>query len=120
MTDSKTTLAELKVVIDAFLKEREWHQFHSPKTDCMGIATEAAELMELFLYTQTKEDERKVMFDKREQIEDELADIFSWVLIFAQTQDIDLAAAFEKKLTKNKRKYPVEKCKGLAKKYTEL
>lgn len=120
MNDKLTTIVQLKAVIDAFLKERDWYQFHSPKTDAMGIATEAAELMELFLYTQNRNDEQQVMAEKREQVEDELADIFSWILIFAQLNDIDVARAFEKKLEKTKAKYPVEKCKGSAKKYTEL
>mgnify|MGYP000169654798 CR=1 FL=1 len=120
MNDKLVTITHLKERVDKFLIERDWHQFHSPKTDVMGLSVEAGELMELFLYTQNREQELQVLQNKQEQVKDELADVLTWILIFAQLNDIDLAQAFESKLKKTEAKYPVEKCKGLAKKYTEL
>ncbi len=117
MNDSNSTLANLKNKVDLFLKERDWHQFHDPRTDVMGLSVEVGELMELFLYYK---DSHEVVTEKREQVEDELADVFYWVLCFANTTGIDLAQAMEKKMQKNALKYPVEKAKGSRKKYTDL
>lgn len=120
MSDKTTTLATLKALQDAFLKERDWHQFHNPKRDSMGISIEAAELMELFLFADPKKDGDQIVAEKRERIEEEIADVFMWVLCFANTTGIDLSEAFHKKMAKNAQKYPVEKCKGKSNKYNEL
>ncbi len=117
MNDTKTTLDGLKKKVDAFLLERDWHQFHDPRADSMGLSVEAAELMELFLYNR---DPKVVITEKREAVEDEIADVLTWVLIFANTTGIDLTEALEKKMAKNAAKYPVEKCKGKQNKYNDL
>jgi len=117
--DDKVTVASLKELVKKFVQERDWEQFHSPKNVSMGLAIEAAELMELFLYSDEQDSYKRVV-DKRQDIEDELADVLHWVLIFSYRNDIDLSSALENKLKKNAQKYPVEKAKGSAKKYTEL
>lgn len=58
--------------------------------------------------------------DKKDEVGEELADVFYWVLLLANKIDIDLVEAFKKKMAKNEAKYPVEKTKGSHKKYTEL
>jgi NTP pyrophosphatase (non-canonical NTP hydrolase) len=57
---------------------------------------------------------------RREQIEDELADVIIYALEFANMTGIDAAAVIERKMAANAAKYPVEKAKGRADKYTEL
>lgn len=114
MNDSTTTLATLKAQVEAFVKEREWDQFHTPKNISMALSVEAAELMELFLYQDTLNPEKK------QAAAHELIDILWWVLSFANKNDIDIATAFAEKIKLNAAKYPVEKAKGVAKKYTEL
>lgn len=122
MNDNKVTLAELKKSVDLFLQERDWHQFHSPRVDSNGIAIEAAELMEIFLFTDQNTDAAgfNILEAKREAAQDEIADILMWVLCFSLTAKIDLTEAFQKKMEKNRKKYPVEKCKGKTLKYTDL
>lgn len=117
--DTKVTIAELKERVKKFVQERDWEQFHSPKNVSMGLSIEAAELMEIFLYGEERDSYQRVI-DKRQDVEDELADVLHWVLIFAYRNDIDLSSALENKLKKNAQKYPVDKAKGSAKKYTEL
>ena len=121
LTDSKTTVAELKSRVLAFAHEREWEQFHAPKNLSMALAAEAGELMEHFLWM-TSEVSRSSARDpiKREKIEEELSDVIIYALEFANMTGIDVAAAIERKMAANAKKYPVEKAKGRSEKYTEL
>jgi NTP pyrophosphatase (non-canonical NTP hydrolase) len=120
-SDATTTLAELKAVILAFAQERDWLQFHTPKNISMALAAESGELMEHFLWA-TPEQSQAVVHDpaKRGKIADELADVVIYALEFANTAGLDLAAAIESKMAANAKKYPVEKAKGRADKYTDL
>ena len=121
LTDSSTTIAEIKARVLAFARERDWEQFHSPKNLSMALAAEAAELMEHFLWA-TPEASRAVAADpaKRQRIAEELADVVIYALEFANVTGLDVAAAVEAKMAANARKYPVEKARGRAEKYTEL
>jgi dCTP diphosphatase len=121
LTDSVATLSELKARVLAFAREREWEQFHSPKNLSMALAAEAGELMEHFLWA-TPEQSRAIAAEpaKRAKIADELADVVIYALEFANIAGLDLAAAIESKMAANAQKYPVEKARGRADKYTEL
>jgi dCTP diphosphatase len=120
-SDARTTVAELKSQVLAFVRERDWEQFHSPKNLSMALAAEAGELMEHFLWS-TPEQATAVARDpaKRERIAEELADVVIYALEFSNMTGIDVAAAIESKLASNARRYPVEKAKGRSDKYTEL
>ena len=121
LNDSSTTIADLKKHVLAFVRERDWEQFHTPKNLSMALAAEAGELMEHFLWA-TPEQSRAVALApaKRSKIADELADVVIYALEFANMTGLDLAAAIEAKMASNAKKYPVEKAKGRAEKYTEL
>lgn len=119
--DTHTTLDSLRQAVLAFVRERDWLQFHSPKNLSMGIAAEAAELMEHFLWA-TPEQSHQVLDEpaRRQAVREELADVLMFVLEFANVAGIDLSAAVRDKLASNAVKYPVEKSRGSARKYTEL
>ncbi len=121
LTDSATTLGELKTRVLAFVQERDWEQFHSPKNLSMALAAETGELMEHFLWA-TPERSHEIARDpaKRAKIADELADVLIYALEFANITGLDVAAAIEAKMAANAKKYPVEKAKGRSDKYTEL
>lgn len=121
LTDTETTLAELKKRVLAFAKERDWEQFHAPKNLSMALAAEAGELMEHFLWADPAVS-RDIVRDpaKRAKIEEELADVVIYALEFANVTGIDVAAVIEAKMVANAKKYPVEKAKGRSDKYTEL
>lgn len=120
-TDADTTLAELKGRVLAFVRERDWEQFHAPKNLSMALAAEAAELMEHFLWS-SPDASRAEAADpaKRARIAEELADVIIYALEFANATGLDVAAAVEAKMALNRAKYPVEKARGRADKYTEL
>jgi NTP pyrophosphatase (non-canonical NTP hydrolase) len=121
MTDAATTVGEIRERVLAFARERDWEQFHSPKNLSMALAAEAGELMEHFLWTESKASGATLAdAAKRKKIEDELADVVIYALEFANIGGIDLAKAIEAKLAQNAAKYPVEKAKGRSDKYTEL
>ena len=119
--DSEITIQNLKTAIKAFAVERDWEQFHTPKNLSMAIAAEAAELMEPFLWKDGS-DSFDLLKDpnKHQQIAEELADILIFSLEFANMVEMDVATIIEEKMQINARKYPVEKAKGRADKYTEL
>ncbi len=115
MADS---LAELRAKINAFVKERDWDQFHSPKNLAMAMIVEAAELVEHFQWD-TLEESHELTPEKREQVSHELADTFVYLLRIAEVLEIDLIAAANTKIALNAKKYPVEKAKGSNAKYTQ-
>ena len=119
--DSATTISDLKTRVLAFVRERDWEQFHSPKNLSMALAAETGELMEHFLWA-TPEQSRAIAADpaKRARIADELADVVIYAIEFANITGLDVAAAIEAKMAANALKYPVEKARGRSDKYTEL
>ncbi len=119
MNDTNTTLQELKNSMAQFVQERDWEQFHSPKNISMSIAIEAAELMEKFQFCDLHASRAEVE-KNRTEIEHELADVFAYLLSFANISNIDLSKAFERKMRLNEQKYPAEKVKGSFAKAEEL
>jgi NTP pyrophosphatase (non-canonical NTP hydrolase) len=119
--DDSTTIKQLKDVVQKYCEERDWDQYHSPKELAIGAVTEAAELLEPFRFKSEQEMEAMLKDPKmREEIGEEMADTVYFVIRLAQKYDIDLSSAFERKMEKNIKKYPIEKAKGSNKKYDEL
>jgi len=114
MIDSKTTVAELRDVVEQFVAERDWHQFHTPKNLAMALAIEAAELMEHFQWL-TPDQSWQVADQpqKKTEVGEELSDVFCYLLALANELDLDLSAALEDKMVKNAQKYPVKQFRGL-------
>lgn len=102
-----------------FRNERNWKQFHNPKDLAISLSLEAAEVLEHFQWKSKEEIEEYVKTHK-EHIGEELADVFYWILLISHDLKIDIIKASEKKLEKNKNKYPIEKAKGKHTKYNEL
>lgn len=113
--------ADLATRILAFRDARSWHQFHTPKDLALALNIEAGELAEHFLW-KSEAETKEIAADpeKLTAVADELADVLIYTLLLAHHYDIDLGAAVEAKLAKNELKYPVDRAKGNAKKYTEF
>jgi dCTP diphosphatase len=111
----------LRNLILAFRNARDWKQFHTPKNLSVAIAVEAAELQERFLW-QTDAEAKTALGDpkKREKVVEELADVFIFALLLADSLDLDVDRIVRKKVKQNARKYPVKKAKGNHSKYSEL
>ena len=115
---SDISIEQLRQQIRDFASARDWDQFHSPKNLSMAMIVEAAELVEHFQWL-TEEQSQSLADDKRAEVENELADIFVYLIRMADKLDIDLLDAANKKLKINAEKYPADKVRGSAKKYTE-
>ena len=113
MNDSNTTITELKKIVEDFVDERDWSQFHNPKNLSMALTIEAGELMDIFKWN-TTEDCESMMSEKniRQDATDELADIMIYALAFSNRNNINISSAIEKKMIKNRKKYPTEKFRG--------
>ncbi len=114
MADS---LVELRQKIDAFVNERDWAQFHSPKNLAMAMIVEAAELVEHFQWD-TIAESYELSSEKRQEVAHELADTLVYLLRLAEVTGIDLIQAANDKIVLNAIKYPVDKAKGSNAKYT--
>jgi NTP pyrophosphatase (non-canonical NTP hydrolase) len=118
--DKETNIQELKDKVKEFCELRDWDQFHNPKDLSITITTEATELLEIFRYKNEKEIEEIMTGAKRENVEDEVADVLFSLLRFVQKNDIDISTALHNKMEKSNIKYPIEKAKGNNKKYSEF
>ena len=106
-------IQNIKKQIKAFVQERDWEQFHNAKDLALALSIEAAELNECFLWK--SHDEAKV-----DKVKDELADVFIYAILFADKYGFDISEIIAEKIEKNAVKYPIDKAKGNAKKYTDL
>jgi dCTP diphosphatase len=113
MSDKTTTMDELRKLVDQFVSQRDWHQFHTPKNLSIALAIEAAEVMEHFQWLDPQES-RAVSHDPiaRAAVAEELADVVCYVLAMANELQIDVADAVRHKMIKNVQKYPVEEFRG--------
>lgn len=102
-----------------FAKERDWEQFHSPKNLAAALTVEVAELLEHFQWV-TEEQSRNLSFEKKDQVAQEAADVFLYLLQICDKLGIDLLETARLKLIANGEKYPVERARGSSKKYTEI
>lgn len=114
-------LIKLKKLVNDFAQERDWDQFHSIKNLAMALSVESAELMEIFQWMSEEESNTiKNHPEKLQKMEEEVADIFVYLLRVISKADIDLEKAVINKMEKNKLKYPVELSRGNSKKYNEF
>jgi NTP pyrophosphatase (non-canonical NTP hydrolase) len=113
------TIKELTEQVVSFRDARDWKQFHRPKDMALSLMLEAAEVGEVF---QWKSDDQITLERDaiREKLERELSDVLYWVLLMAHDSEIQLEQAFQRKLSENEHKYPVELSRGSSKKYSEL
>lgn len=102
--------------IKGFIRARDWEQFHSSKNLAMALSVEASEIVEIF---QWKEPGYKLNDVERESLKQEIGDTFIYLLELADKYGIDPLEAARQKISLNNKKYPVEKVRGKAKKYTE-
>ncbi|MFQ6398968.1 nucleotide pyrophosphohydrolase [Nocardia sp. KC 131] len=111
----------LQRMLVEFAAEREWERFHTPKNLVMALIGEVGELSELFQWL-TAEESAMITHDAvgRSRVEEEIADVFLYLLRLADVLGIDLQAAAEAKILTNGKRYPPDKARGRAVKYSDL
>ena len=107
--------------IDAFALERDWAQFHSVRNLVLAMVGEVGELAEVFQWV--SDDQIEAFLAKPEnqaRLQEELADVLIYALRLASVSGVNVIEVLEVKLAKNAEKYPVDKSKGSARKYSDL
>ncbi len=114
MTDKTTTVESLRDMMRGFVSEREWGRYHVPKNLTAALVVEAGELLELFQWLTPEEAMARCCNDAafKKAVGEEMADVLMYLLSLANAIDLDVAAAVEGKMEKNRRKYPAEQFKG--------
>ena len=111
------SLHDLTANIRKFADERDWEQFHSPKNLSMALIVEAAELVEHFQWLSRKES-GALDDEQRRAVALEMADVLIYLVRMAERLDIDLLEAAGKKMALNAEKYPADRSRSRADKYS--
>lgn len=104
-------MMELTKKIIKFNEERDWDQFHSLENLAKSISIEAGELLECFQWNNDYD---------LEEVKSELADVINYSLLFADKLGVDPCEIVLSKMEETRKKYPIEKAKGISTKYTKL
>jgi NTP pyrophosphatase (non-canonical NTP hydrolase) len=112
-------LTQLRDALRKFADERDWDQYHSPKNLASALSVEAAELLERFQWL-TEDQSRTLPPEELEKVRHEMADVLNYLVRLADKLDVNLLEAAREKIQLNAQKYPVDKSRGSAKKYSEL
>ena len=104
---------KMKAKVKQFTIDRDWDQFHNGKDLAIALSGEASELLNAFLWKKSED-------VKIEKVKEELADVFNYAFLMADKYNLDIKQIMDEKLRINGEKYPVDKAKGMAKKYNEL
>jgi NTP pyrophosphatase (non-canonical NTP hydrolase) len=118
MTEFNSDLGMLRELVREFAAERDWGQFHTPKNLSSALCVEAAELLEHFQWLE-RGDAAELGTAKLEQVRHEMADVLVYLVRLADKLDVDLKAAVLDKMVLNRAKYPADKVRGDARKYSE-
>jgi NTP pyrophosphatase (non-canonical NTP hydrolase) len=110
---------DLRSKIAAFIDERDWEQFHSPKNLAMALSVEVAEIVEHFQWL-TEEQSRTLPPEKLAEVREEIGDVMIYLTELSEKLGLDPVEAAKSKLEINRQKYPAELVKGKASKYTEF
>lgn len=114
-----TSLSQIEKELAQFTSDRNWAQYHNPRNLAMALSVEAAELLELFLWS-SDDGPQPPVAGREQDVADEAADVLICLLNFCREMKIDILEATKQKIAKNALKYPVEKAAGKLEKHDEL
>lgn len=98
---------DLQKQLEAFVQDRRWGIYHSPKNLSMAVATEAAEILEIFRWMSEGES-FKLNEEQRAHLQDEIGDVMICLMNLASKFNIDVIEAAKQKLEKTESKYPLD------------
>jgi len=119
MNADDSGLVRLRDALRQFADARDWDQFHSPKNLASALAVEAAELLERFQWL-TEDQSRRLPPEELARVREELADVLNYLVRLADKLDVDLLQAAHDKIQLNAQKYPIDRARGSARKYSDL
>ena len=98
--------------INKFSEERDWNQFHNPKDLLLGIVEEIGEIRNIVKWEQDIEKLKRVLLENKQVLEDHVGDIYWFLALLANNNDINLDEAIEKVIKKNELRFPVSDVKS--------
>jgi NTP pyrophosphatase (non-canonical NTP hydrolase) len=117
---SREWLVSLRDQLREFATARDWEQFHTPKNLAMALAGEVGEVLELFQWLTADEAASVMATPRGPDVRDEIADVLIYLVRLADVLDIDLDEAVRNKITANSQRYPIDRARGSAAKYTQM
>jgi NTP pyrophosphatase (non-canonical NTP hydrolase) len=111
-------LAQMREMLREFVRERDWSRFHTPKNLAAALSVEASELLEPFTWL-ARGDKSELDEAKLRAVRHEMADVLAYLVMLADALDVDLHRALIEKMALNREKYPAQRVRGDARKYTE-
>lgn len=118
MNKSADSLDHLRQRLCQFTKDRDWGQFHTPKNLATALSVEVAELLEPFQWLSSG-NLHELDQQTREAVRHEMADVLCYLVLLADSLEVDLIAAAEEKIALNAKKYPADLVRGDSRKYTK-
>jgi NTP pyrophosphatase (non-canonical NTP hydrolase) len=107
--------------IQDFSDARDWSQFHTIKNLILAVSTEVGELAEVLQWKSDQEVDAYLNTPEgKSKLSEEVADVAIYLLRICQQQNLDFIEILNQKMESNSMKYPIDKSKGNALKYTEL
>lgn len=116
--DNREPFSAMRGYLRQFAKERDWEQFHSPKNLVMALSVEAAELLEHFQWL-SEDQSQNLDPDRLAAVAEEIADVQLYLVRLADRLGVDILRAVNAKTLKNEARYPADKVRGSARKYTD-
>jgi len=110
-------LKKFQTEFRAFVAERDWDQFHTPKNLAMALSGEVGELLEHFQWL-TPEQSANLPEETKSAVEQEIADVQIYLAALADQLGIEIGTAVERKMAVNTAKYPADQVRGSARKYS--
>jgi NTP pyrophosphatase (non-canonical NTP hydrolase) len=111
--DSVNQFEILRNIMDKFVRERNWREYHNPKNLAMSIAIESSELMELFQWANPTSIAVKADEELLGKVKDELADVMIYCISMASSLNIDLFSCIKEKMLRNSKRFPIKHSKEL-------
>ena len=108
LDDNNLSVSFFKEEVQKFVEDRNWTKFHTPKNLIQALSIEVSELSEIFLFRELSIETIKSDNALLENISDEIADVFIYLISLVNSLNLDLASVFTRKMEKNKSKYSVE------------
>lgn len=110
-------LESIRAEVQEFADERDWQQFHSPRNLLLAVLSELGEAADIVRWQ--GDADPAIPADRRQEWDDEIADVFTLLIRLADRSGVDLTQAFARKLTAARMKYPIEGFKGSCRKYSD-
>jgi len=114
--DDEREITELTRLVREFSTERDWEQFHDPKSLVLAVMGEVGELAELFQWVPADVAAQRFTTDPDRQARaaEEMADVLIYLLRLADVLGVDLGEVTRAKLALNHRRFVADEVRGIA------